>query len=604
MSDETPRLRLAQLVSLQELNAVTWNEALAQLDALADLCLGGQYVNTPPAGPSDGDAYLVGGAPTGAWSGQPYKIASCLDGAWRFHTPFNGLRAYVTATGAFIVYVNGNWLDWNSLISASEASIASAATCDLGAAGSLFVQITGTTAITSFGTGANKLRFVRFAQGLTLTHNATSLILLGGVSRTTADGDVGVYASDTSGNWRERSYWRAAANPGDFATKSGSETLSNKTLAGGTFTGNLQFTDATYDIGANGQGRPRNINLSGSLSIAGSSNQTNVDDLNYTNYFQFRKRRATGGTLQNGDQLGAFIFQGYDGTTYRDGAYVRAKAESNYASGSAPTYMEFCVTPAGSGSASVRLHIASDGTSSFSGNVLPGSDNACNLGSASYRWAAGWIATAWTVGSGRRIKCNDRAPAAAEIAVAKRLWQLPKIYQLVMSVAAKGEAARLHTGMIYDEVRAVFVEEGLDPERYSIFCREQRMKKVAGTRPARRQKQQPVTRMVEEVRVVDGVALLCACEETANEPVFADMPVFGQATGRPVKNGDGTPRLHREAVLETYDEPYEALEPELDENGVAIFDEGLRYLELILFMMAGQAALDAEFAEQISGPRG
>jgi len=47
MSDETTRLHLAQLVSLQELNAVTWNEALAQLDALVDLCLLGQFVNTP-----------------------------------------------------------------------------------------------------------------------------------------------------------------------------------------------------------------------------------------------------------------------------------------------------------------------------------------------------------------------------------------------------------------------------------------------------------------------------------------------------------------------------------------------------------------------------
>jgi hypothetical protein len=214
MSDETPRLKLAQLVSLQELNAVTWNEALAQLDALVDLCLLGQFVNTPPSSPQDGDAYLTGGAPTGAWSGYAYKIAACRDGAWRFYAPFNGLRAFVTATGNFIAYLNGQWSDWNALVSAAETALASAATCDLGAAGSLLVQITGAAAITSFGSGANKLRFVRFAQSLTLTHNAVSLILLGGTSRTTAAGDVGIYASDGSGNWRERAYFRAAADPG------------------------------------------------------------------------------------------------------------------------------------------------------------------------------------------------------------------------------------------------------------------------------------------------------------------------------------------------------------------------------------------------------
>jgi len=254
MSDETPRLHLAQLVSMQEMNDVTWNEALAQLDALVDLCLLGQYVNAPPANPADGDAYLIGGAPTGAWNGYAYKIASCLDGAWRFYTPFNGLRAYVAMTGAFVVYLNGTWTDWNSLITANEISVASAATCDLGAAGSLFVQITGTTTITSFGAQANKLRYVCFAQGLTLTHNAASLILLGGTSRTTAAGDVGLYASDASGNWRERSYFRAAANPGDLATKSGTETLANKTLSSpalsGTVAGTLLLGSPSAIIGA------------------------------------------------------------------------------------------------------------------------------------------------------------------------------------------------------------------------------------------------------------------------------------------------------------------------------------------------------------------
>lgn len=111
MSDETSRLHLAQLVSLQELNAVTWNEVLAQLDALIGLYLNGQYVNTPPASPQDGDAYLIGGAPTGVWSGYAYKIAACLDGAWRIYSPFNGLTAYVVPTSKLIVFTPSGWKD-------------------------------------------------------------------------------------------------------------------------------------------------------------------------------------------------------------------------------------------------------------------------------------------------------------------------------------------------------------------------------------------------------------------------------------------------------------------------------------------------------------
>jgi hypothetical protein len=210
MTDMTPRIGAPLLTAAQAQKHITHNDALIQMDAVIDLCLLGRSIDTPPSSPADGDAYLVGGAPTGLWSGQAHKIACCVDAAWRFYTPFNGLRAYVVPANTFIVYLNGVWTDWNSLISASEVSAASAATCDLGAAGSLFVEITGTTAIASFGMAANRLRFVRFADALTLTHNATSLVLLGHASRTTAAGDTGIYASDASGNWREINYARAA----------------------------------------------------------------------------------------------------------------------------------------------------------------------------------------------------------------------------------------------------------------------------------------------------------------------------------------------------------------------------------------------------------
>ena len=257
MSDETPRLKLATVPEGIQVVSDDWNEALVQLDAVVDLYLLGQYVNTPPSSPADGDAYLIGGAPTGAWNGYAYKIASCIDGAWRFAIPFNGLRAYVATTSAFIVYVNGTWTDWNSLISANEVSIASAASCDLGAAGSLFVQITGNTTITSFGAATNKLRFVRFAQALTLTHNAASLILLGGATRTTAANDVGIYASDASGNWRERSYFLAAAAPGGGGGGSGTVTSvglslpAEFTVSGSPVTGSGTLTAAKANQNAN-----------------------------------------------------------------------------------------------------------------------------------------------------------------------------------------------------------------------------------------------------------------------------------------------------------------------------------------------------------------
>jgi hypothetical protein len=98
-------------------------------------------------------------------------------------------------------------------IRASVSTVSSASTCDIGAVASHRVSVTGTTTITSFGTVPHVLRFVTFAGALTLTHNATTLILPGGANITTAAGDAAVFMSDASGNWTCISYSRASGKP-------------------------------------------------------------------------------------------------------------------------------------------------------------------------------------------------------------------------------------------------------------------------------------------------------------------------------------------------------------------------------------------------------
>ena len=93
---------------------------------------------------------------------------------------------------------------------AARVDAASASTVAIGVAASNLVRITGTTTITSFGTvAAGAVRHVLFAGALTLTHNATSLILPGAANITTAAGDAATFESLGSGNWRCLSYQRA-----------------------------------------------------------------------------------------------------------------------------------------------------------------------------------------------------------------------------------------------------------------------------------------------------------------------------------------------------------------------------------------------------------
>ena len=104
------------------------------------------------------------------------------------------------------------------------SDIASATTTDLAAASTegLFHDITGTTTITGLGTvAAGTWKVIKFEGALTLTHNATSLILPGAANITTADGDIGIFVSEGSGNWRCVSYQPAGTAPaltGSFST--------------------------------------------------------------------------------------------------------------------------------------------------------------------------------------------------------------------------------------------------------------------------------------------------------------------------------------------------------------------------------------------------
>ncbi len=90
-------------------------------------------------------------------------------------------------------------------------SVASAATADLCAVNPAYLNITGTTAITSFGstcqTGVWKR--IQFAGALTLTYNATTLILPTGANIVTAAGDTADVIALGSGNWIVTNYQRA-----------------------------------------------------------------------------------------------------------------------------------------------------------------------------------------------------------------------------------------------------------------------------------------------------------------------------------------------------------------------------------------------------------
>lgn len=167
------------------------SDAAALLDSFDDRYLGPKA--SDPTLDNDGNALLTGAL---YWN----TVASEM----RVYNGSSWTAAYLPA-GSYVLKAGDSLT--GALNFAQGADIASATTTDIGAATGNFVHVTGTTTITGLGTvQAGTIRVVRFAGALTLTHNATSLILPGSANITTAANDVAVFVSEGSGNWRCISY--------------------------------------------------------------------------------------------------------------------------------------------------------------------------------------------------------------------------------------------------------------------------------------------------------------------------------------------------------------------------------------------------------------
>ncbi len=130
------------------------------------------------------------------------------------------LDDYQRAHAAFIAQLHAN------TVAAPTVIVASATSTAIGAAASENVDISGTTTITGFGTIAEGInRKGRFTGILTLTHNATSLILPGAANITTAPDDRYEARSLGAGNWIVTKYERANGGAINTTFKVGPEAM-------------------------------------------------------------------------------------------------------------------------------------------------------------------------------------------------------------------------------------------------------------------------------------------------------------------------------------------------------------------------------------------
>ena len=113
------------------------------------------------------------------------------------------------------------------------------------------------------------------------------------------------------------------------------------------------------------------------------------------------------------------------------------------------------------------------GTSIFAGDSntwRPTTDNVRALGTASFRYTVVYATTGTINTSDASQKQQVRELSDAEQRVAQRVKKLIRAFKWNDAVEAKGDDARIHFGVIAQDVQEAFAAEGLDASKYGLFC--------------------------------------------------------------------------------------------------------------------------------------
>lgn len=102
------RFGLPFLFAAQSQREFFVNEALSRIDLLMHASINGES-SVPPATPSEGDAWLVGPDPQGAWAGYEGQLAGFGGGGWIFVAPRAGLRVWDAEAEQVVLFDGGQW---------------------------------------------------------------------------------------------------------------------------------------------------------------------------------------------------------------------------------------------------------------------------------------------------------------------------------------------------------------------------------------------------------------------------------------------------------------------------------------------------------------
>jgi hypothetical protein len=252
---------------------------------------------------------------------------------------------------------------------------------------------------------------------------------------------------------------------------------------------------ARDNLYSNSSGVAPQFQIEGTSFVASSMLLVRNSNDGNNNAIVFGKTRGTSvgsnTVVQSGDPLGAISFQGADGSELAEGASIQARVDGTPGTNDMPGRLVFSTTPSGSATPVEAMRLENNGTMRVSGTIYRGgncglrfsntdlipqsgtaanADNAINLGNGTNRWAVVYAGTGTINTSDSNLKQDIQDLEQSELNVASAIKGLIKKFRFTDAVATKGNDARIHVGVIAQEVEQAFVAEGLDPRRYGMFC--------------------------------------------------------------------------------------------------------------------------------------
>ena len=110
MTERSTRFGLPFILPGQAQKEGFHNEALAALDGLIHPAVVGTAA-APPAGPVEGQSWIVAAGATGAWAGQGGRLAVRTGGGWRFAVPVPGMSVWDGGAGHARYWTGSAWSD-------------------------------------------------------------------------------------------------------------------------------------------------------------------------------------------------------------------------------------------------------------------------------------------------------------------------------------------------------------------------------------------------------------------------------------------------------------------------------------------------------------